>query len=133
MRLLLIVAFFSFSLFASSDVHEIAKKIDALGVDDTLNEKVNYKVYDPFKRAKPLLAKKEKKTEIIKRKAIKVETILNERAWIDGKWLKKGALVNGYHITAINKNAIMLRHNKKELLIPLSQGKNFLRVKEIIK
>jgi len=133
MRLILIMTFFSSLAFSSSDVHEIAKKIDALGLDDTLNEKVNYKVYDPFKRAKPLLAKKEKKIEIIKRKSIKVETILNERAWIDGKWLKKGSIINGYHITAINKNAIMLRHNKKEILIPLSQGKNFLRVKEIIK
>ena len=133
MRLLLIIALFSLSLFSSNDVHEIAKKIDALGADDTLNEKVNYKVYDPFKRAKPLLAKKEKKTEMIKPKPIKVETILNERAWINGKWLKKGALVNGYKITAINKNAIVLRHNKKEIFIPLSQGRNFLRVKEIIK
>ncbi len=132
MRLFFISIFLFSVVFAANDVHEIAKKIDALGSDDTLSDKVTYKVYDPFKRAKPLLAKKTIKQKVIKPKPIKVQTILNEQAFIDGKWLQKGSTVHGYKITAIKKNIVVLRHNKKEIFVPLYQGKNFLKAKEII-
>ncbi|MEA3522030.1 MAG: hypothetical protein U9R50_03570 [Campylobacterota bacterium] len=133
MRLFLLLLIGTNVLFAEVNVHEIAKKIDALNADKSLKVKVAYRVYDPFKRAKPLLAQKEKKRVIIqKRKPIKVETIFNNRAWVNGKWLQKGDTIHNAKVIAIRKDAIIILDDKKQVRVPLHQGKNLLMSKEVI-
>ncbi len=132
MRLFLILLIGVSVAVAEVDVHKIAKKIDALHADKSLQMGVSYKVYDPFQRAKPLLAKKEKPAIIIKkRKKIKVETILNHKAWVDGKWLKKGDIINGAKVLAIKNDAIIILYDTKQVRIPLHQRTNILISKEV--
>lgn len=119
------------ALYATTDVHVIAKKIDTFAADKSLCETVSYQVYDPFKRAKPLLAKKQKAALKPRRQVFKVETILNDQAWVNGRWVHKGSQINGSKVLAVHKDAIIVTDDDKELLIPLSRGKNLLRVKEI--
>jgi hypothetical protein len=118
-------------VYATMDVHVIAEKIDAFAADQSLSEHLEYKVYDPFKRAKPLLAQKQKVAMKPHHKMFKVETILNNRAWVNGKWVQKGSIINGSKVVAVHKDAIIVRDDDREILIPVSRGKNLLRVKEI--
>lgn len=130
MKIASLLMLLSSFILATTDVHLIAKKIDALATDNTLSSKVEYKVYDPFKRAKPLLFIVEKPSVAKRFQPLKVETILNDKAWVNGRWVKKGSIINGSKVIAIKKNAIMVRHDNKEVLIPLSTGKNLISVKE---
>jgi len=117
-------------LFASVDVHQIAEKIDALAGDGSLNAEPGYRIYDPFLRAKPLLAQKSEPPKVETRKPIHVETILNNQAWVDGKWIRKGSVIHGAQVIEVKKNAIMVSYDKKEVLIPVSGPKTALDVKE---
>jgi hypothetical protein len=117
--------------YATTDVHDIAVKIDAFAADRSLSETLDYKVYDPFMRAKPLLASREKSPPKKHQKMFKVETILNQKAWVNGKWVQKGSIINGSKVIAVHKDAIIVADEDKEVLVPLYRGKNLLRVKEI--
>ena len=128
---ILISLFISFMmLHGAVDVHLIAKKIDDLKRDNILSSEVDYKVYDPFRRAKPLLAKKKKVHVVRKPKPIVVETILNNRAWVDGRWVQKGSKINGAKVKAVKKNAIIVSYDNKDVIIPVKRGKSFLKLKE---
>ncbi len=117
-------------LVASVDVHRIADKIDALAADVSLNAEPGYSVYDPFLRARPLLAKKSEAPTIETHKPIRVETIFNNQAWVDGKWVRKGSVVHGAQVIEVKKNAMIVAYDDKEILIPVSGPKTVLEVKE---
>ncbi len=118
-------------LLAASDVQMIAQKIDALATQNRLDEHVPYRVYDPFNRAKPLLAKVNEKPQIKRLEPIRVETILNGRALVDGKWVSKGDTVHEAKVLAIRENAMIIRYENREVMIPLHRGYDKLKTREV--
>ena len=113
------------------DVQKIATRIDTIS-NSKISNKVDYNVYDPFATAKPILKKK----TIVKRaeqKNIVLETILNNRVFIERKWYSTGSYIHGYKIKNISANGIIITKNHKTLLIPLNKNKNLLKIKENLK
>jgi len=50
-------------------------------------------------------------------KILSLGVIMNNTAMISGDWYKIGDLVNGYKVSEITNNSVLLRKNKKELLL----------------
>ncbi len=61
-----------------------------------------------------------KNPQIVKKtikKVLVLGLIMNNSAMISGKWYKLGDILNGYTISEINPNSVLLHKNKKELLL----------------
>ncbi len=127
---LLIILTLSLLHSATIDVTPISKKIDLLKNRKKSPATLNYNVYDPFSTAKPLLATKEKKPVVITKRPIIVQTILNKKALIDGRWYGVGSKVHGATITDIKTNSISVRNGKKHSVITLHSRKNIIQTKE---
>ena len=50
-------------------------------------------------------------------KILSLSVIMNKSAMISGDWYKIGDLVNGYKVSEITNNSVLLTKNKKELLL----------------
>jgi len=50
-------------------------------------------------------------------KILSLSVIMNNSAMISGDWYKIGDLVNGYKVSEVTNNSVLLRKNKKELLL----------------
>jgi hypothetical protein len=133
MKSALVLLISAVTLFGAMDVQKIAEKIELLSADQTLEASVNYHVYDPFKRAKPLLAKINEKPKDKRLEPIRVDTILNNRALVDGKWVKRGAVIHGARVIAIKKDAIIVQYDEKEVLIPQNRAKSIISTRELQK
>ena len=113
------------------DITSISEKIDALKQSKSTSPVLNYTLYDPFATAKPLLAAKQKPPLIKKRiRPIIVQTILNHRALIDGKWLRVGSSIYGGTISAIEQQHIVVTRGGKTITVPLKTGKRIIKTKE---
>jgi hypothetical protein len=119
------------TLYSSTiDVTPISKKIDALKNYKKSSATLDYNVYDPFSSAKPLLATKEKKLVTTVKHSIVIQTILNNKVFIDGKWFGVGSRIHGSTITAINANSISIIREGKYSIIALKSRKNIIQTKE---
>jgi len=127
---LLIILTLSLLYSATIDVTPISKKIDLLKNRKKSPATLNYNVYDPFSTAKPLLATKEKKPVVITKRPIIVQTILNKKALIDGRWYGVGSKVHAATITAIKENSITIHSGEKYSVIALKSRKNIIKTKE---
>ncbi|MEA1982073.1 MAG: hypothetical protein U9N39_00900 [Campylobacterota bacterium] len=129
---LLFFIFSSLPLFADViDVQKIALKIDKVH-SSKISSTLDYRVYDPFATAKPILKKK----TIIKRvrhKSIVIETILNNRAFIEKKWYSVGDTIYGQKIKNVRRDGIVILKNYKKTFIPLKKNTNIIKIKENIK
>ncbi len=113
------------------DITPIVHKIDSLQQSRQTSPTVDYDVFDPFAKAKPLLAQKKQPPITKKRiRPIIVQTILNRRALIDGKWYAVGSRIYGSTVTAVKQNHIVLAKNGKTVTIPLKTGKRIIITKE---
>lgn len=135
---LIILLLISSALFSNGvDVKKIAKKIGLLKNHIRISKEIDYKVYDPFAKAKPILLKKiTKDTKVVKRKRkrpIIIQTILNKKAFINNRWFGVGDRVFGYLIKSIKRDAIFILKNHKWVKISMKKRKNIVTVKEIIK
>ena len=112
------------------DVQKIGEKIDALKALDS-SPKMAYRVYDPFKQAKPLLLEKSKK-EVPKteQQTLRLDAIMNDKAFINGKWLKEGDRILGSKIIRIKPYSILVRTGGKSRLIPLAKGRTLVTTKD---
>jgi len=50
-------------------------------------------------------------------KILSLGVIMNNSAMISGDWYKIGDLVNGYKVSEVSNNSVLLTKNKKELLL----------------
>ena len=50
-------------------------------------------------------------------KILSLGVIMNNSAMISGNWYKIGDLINGYKVSEVTNNAVLLTKNKKELLL----------------
>jgi len=121
----------SLSLLAI-DITSIIETIDKMNTSTKISKKIEYDLYDPFASAKPILNKKENtldKTGGILSPII-LQTILNNRAFIDGKWYNEGDKVREYNIETINSDSVVLRKKMKKTTLKLKMIESILRMKE---
>jgi len=116
----------------SVDVGKLSKKIDSINQKSNKLLKIDYDVYDPFARAKPLVNKKSRK-KIIYTRAIKIQTILNNRVLISGKWFSKGDTVYNAKIKEIKKSSILILRDGKWTTLHLKNRKSIIKTKEVLK
>jgi hypothetical protein len=91
---------------------------------------IDYKVYDPFLKAKPLLAQKEEKPAVTTQRILFVQTILNNKALIEGRWFGVGDHIDDATITAIHNNHIIISKGNKKLTIFLKAKKSIITTKD---
>jgi len=118
-----------FALASDVDVKLIVEKIEKLKSVNNISDKINYKVYDPFSQAKPIL---ESKSFIVPqtRKKIILQTILNEKALINGKWYSVGDTLQGAVIKSINRDSIVIIRNGKKVKVSFEQRKAIIKLKQ---
>lgn len=117
------------SLASSVDVGLIVKKIEKLKSVNSMSEKLTYKVYDPFSHAKPILKSKIYRVPQTQ-KSIRLQTILNNKVLIDGKWYRVGNSVQGALIKAINRDNIIILRNGKRVKVSFEQRKAIIKLKQ---
>ncbi len=115
---------------AYADVHEIAAKIERLSGETQLKPKPPYHVYDPFARGKPLLAQKSLIVASVPPKALRVETILAGRAWVDGRWVAKGDALAGGTVAAITEGGIVIAYAHEQVAVALTRAQHLHIKKE---
>jgi len=124
MKIVLIFLTLTLSLFAVP----INKTIDELLQENDMKvQKINK--YDPFKRAKPLIKQKRKKLPQVK-KIVKLEVvaIMDNKAFIDRTWVKKGDYVRGLKVVKITPLSVHLKNYKTTTILQLSKGKKLLSI-----
>ncbi|MEA2111479.1 MAG: hypothetical protein U9P71_05470 [Campylobacterota bacterium] len=127
-QILLLCSTFIFS--DTVDVNPIVKKIDAIKESKKSPTTLDYNIYDPFAKAKPLLAKKEQKPVVKTARPIRVQTILNGKALIDGKWHGVGSSVHDATIKTVANNHIVIIRDSKLITITIKSKKNIIKTKE---
>ena len=97
------------------------------GMDKTM------KIVDPFiysnQNTKPVKIKPKsiakpdiKKIEHIQKRApLVLQTVLNERAKISGKWYKKGSIIQGMRLSKVESNLVTLKSNEETKLLLLNK------------
>jgi len=85
--------------------------------------------YDPFKRAKPLLKKKSRKS-ITKPTILEVSAIMNNKAFFDGRWYQKGDKTAGGKVVKITENALYLKQGRKTKILRLKNKKSVFSIRE---
>lgn len=110
------------------DVNLIAQKIDKILKSDKISSKLSYDVYDPFSNAKPIMMQEEiTNTKTIQ--PMKLQTVLNSRAFIDGNWYDAKDKIKGYVIKSIDLNSVTLVKNGKNLVLKLEETEDIVTMK----
>jgi hypothetical protein len=88
--------------------------------------------YDPFYKAKKIvsLKKKKHKAKKVKKTYPRLVTILNNQAFINGRWYKKDDLVNGMIVKKIYTDHIILRKGGKKVVLKIEQNRRILNIVE---
>lgn len=91
--------------------------------------------YNPFKKTKKLIMKKEyipvvKVDKKIKRRPLVLTGVINKKAFINGRLYKEGEKVNGYLIAKIDRDKVTLKAwNDKKVTIHLVNRRSRVYVK----
>jgi len=131
MKFIIYWMIFSLSLFAM-DISNIIDSIDRMNTSAKIPKKIEYNLYDPFSSVKPNLNTKNDTSEKIATilEPIILETILNNRAFIDGKWYNKGDKVREFKLITINSDSVVLIKDLKKTTLRLKKIENILKMKE---
>ncbi|WP_201352410.1 hypothetical protein [Hydrogenimonas urashimensis] len=131
--------FFAALLFASAlslcaasgiDVGTIVKKFEKVGAW-RLPPTPDYEVYDPFKRAEPLMKKSGPRVPPkVRRTTIRVTAVMNDKAFVNGRWVGKGSRVGSYRIIDVRADGIVVKEGNKRLLLPLKRERKLLQIKD---
>ncbi|WP_456452897.1 hypothetical protein [Hydrogenimonas sp.] len=117
------------ALAGSVDVHAIAKKFEQVGAW-RLDPEPGYRIYDPFKRAEPLVKKAKRRVPQPKPAALRVEALMNGKAFVNGRWVEAGERVGPYRVVAVRGEGILVKEGKRTLFVPLARRKALLKIKE---
>jgi len=63
-------------------------------------------------------------------KILSLGVIMNNSAMISGNWYKIGDLINGYKVSEVSNNSVLLTKNKKELLLSTKSTSKQLNFKK---
>lgn len=121
--------FFSCAYASDNAVKTILEKFDRLEAMQ-IPASVGYRIYDPFKRAAPLVKKAAVHRPSATRVLPRVSALMNDRAFIGGRWVRVGESVGGYKIAAIKSGGVVLKKGQVTRLLPFSGKKKILQIKE---
>ncbi len=111
------------------DVESIAKKLEKVG-RWRLPETPDYVIYDPFRRAEPLIKQAKKRTYTSQAPVVRVSAVMNERAFVNGRWVARGDRIGPYRIVAVRAGGVVMKEGGRTLFIPLRLEKKLLKIKE---
>jgi hypothetical protein len=95
-----------------------------------LSTEPDYPIYDPFKRAEPLLEEVKKAKPKPQRPTLRVVTIFNGKAFVNGRWVEAGDRIGYYRVLAVREGGIVVRIGEKTRFVPLVRSKLILKVKD---
>ena len=101
----------------------IPKTIDQL-LDNEDKTEIEVPQYDPFKRATPLLHKKSKRIKVHKALPTQLVAVLNDKAFINGKWYKKGDVLSEGKIVDVRADSVYLKKGHKIKILKLKKTKS---------
>ncbi len=107
----------------------IHKTIDQL-LEDGGKPELKIPQYDPFKRAAPLLKKKRVTRRVDKPAPLVLSAVLNERAFINGKWYENGDLLPEGKIVKVNSKSVYLKQGKKIKILHLQKKKTMFSIRD---
>jgi hypothetical protein len=118
------------SLFAqSSSLKDEVKMYDTLF--EAINKKrfgldpdVFKKVKDPFVKTSPTNAKNKSTIAAPKRITYTLYSVMENRAKINDRWVKKGEVINGLKLVKITSKSAVLANSQRTLTLTLSQKGN---------
>ncbi len=126
MRWILIVSLLGVNSLWATPIH---KTIDEL-LDNEQEQTLSIPKYDPFKRAKPLLKRKKSGRSAYKPLPSRLTAVLNDRAFINGRWYTKGESIPEGKLIKINPTSVYLKQGKKIKILPLKTSKNLLEISQ---
>ncbi|MCF6201674.1 MAG: hypothetical protein L3J42_06090 [Hydrogenimonas sp.] len=124
------VTFFAASLFGSPATAEpLLQKLNRLD-SFKLSSKVPIKLYDPFKRAASLV--KSKKRGYRRASSLpRVSALMNDKAFVNGRWVHVGETVAGFKIAEIKDSGVVLKKGKTVRYVPVTKNRRVLKIKDI--
>lgn len=97
------------------------------------DKKVIFLNYNPF----PITKKEKKSTEnnsnVVYRKKTKLlnfVTVINDRAFVNGRWLKVGDKIDGYRLEKIYSDKIIVNKRGVKTTLSLGMKQNILKIRE---
>lgn len=111
-------------------VSQIVEKMEALQ-RVSISPDIDFKLYDPFRRVAPLIEKAQpvKKTKL-PRPVPKLTAVMNDRALIDGRWVRVGDRVGGYRLVALSSAGVWIAKGDKRRFLPLLKRHGLLKIKD---
>ncbi len=128
MRYLLI--FLTLISFSFGD--NLAVKLDNL-IKTKQVQKVVILKYDPFFIKKDTIKSYKNKEMITKKiqvKHLNLVTIINNKAFINGRWLSEGDTINGYKVKNIYANKVVILKKNKRVVLSFEQKQDILKIRE---
>ena len=114
----------------AEEVKRIVAKMEALQ-RVTISPRIDFKLYDPFRRAAPLIEKaKPVKRIVIPVRIPKLMAVMNDRALIDGRWLRVGERIGGYRLAAVSSSGVWLVKGRVRRFLPIAKGRSLLKIKD---
>ena len=123
--------FLTAALWGSTvDVESIAKKLEKVGMWE-LPATPGYVIYDPFRRAEPLIKRAKKSTRTPPQApVVRVSAVMNDRAFVNGRWVARGDRIGPYRIVAVRAGGVVMKEGGRTLFIPVRHEKKLLKIKE---
>ncbi len=117
-------------LFGSkSSMEPLLQKIEKLETF-TLSFDVPVKVYDPFKRAASFVKKGKKRGFSGSPSLPKVLAIMNDRAFVNGRWVFVGERVAGFKVAKIEGEGVVFKKGGTLRYVPVLKRKRVLKIKD---
>jgi hypothetical protein len=111
------------------DVHAIVGKFEEVE-KWRLSPDPGYRIYDPFKRAEPMARTPKAKRAPSGEEPMRVDAILDGRAFVRGRWVGPGDRVGSYRVVAVREGGIVVKEGKRSRFIPLKRSRRLLKIKE---
>lgn len=116
-----------FSLVAAAS--PIHKTIDEL-LENEEQKSLEIPRYDPFKRAQPLLNKKQSARPVARSVKTELIAIMGKRAYINGRWYSLGQSISEGKIIKIDTRSLTLKKGNKIKILQLREHKKLFSISE---
>jgi len=112
-------------LLSLVSANTITKTIDELIIEVKTPTKAKLSLYDPFIRAQPLLNKKVKRTKIKRVAKPELIAVLNNKAFINGRWYEMDEYVQGQRLIKMTSTSVYLKKGNIIKVLTLSSKSMF--------
>jgi len=118
-------------VLSALEIKDIMKSINKINSSNKIKQTIDYNVYDPFLTAEPILnIKKSYLKNKVTKNPIILQTILNNKAFIDGKWYNNGDKIREFKVESINSDSVILSKNSIRRVLRFKIADSILKVKE---